>query len=107
VSWHDDWRANDPVGFQQSVDAGRIVPGLDVRAMADDERKRRRENGEPTYEDKAVSGQMRCRFRVMGGHVHCAMFGPFDGKAGDLTFRVDEWDHVRRTHPNWRFEEVT
>lgn len=52
-----------------------------------------------------ASGQMRCRFTVLGGHVHCKMFGPFEGKAGDLVFRVSEWDHVRATHPQWQFIE--
>lgn len=52
-----------------------------------------------------TSGVMRCRFQVLGGHVHCAVFGPFSGKAGDLCFRVGEWDHFRKTHPNWQFQE--
>ena len=53
-----------------------------------------------------TSGVMRCRYEVIGGHVHCAIFGPFSGKAGDLTFRVSEWDHFRKTHPNWQFAPV-
>lgn len=52
-----------------------------------------------------TSGVMRCRWQLLGGHVHCAIFGPFSGKAGDLTFRVGEWDHFRKTHPNWLFVE--
>ncbi len=52
-----------------------------------------------------TSGIMRCRFQILGGHVHCAIFGPFSGKAGDLCFRVGEWDHFRATHPNWQFQE--
>jgi len=52
-----------------------------------------------------TSGVMRCRFQTLGGHVHCAVFGPFSGKAGDLIFRVNEWEHFRQTHPNWQFQE--
>lgn len=55
-----------------------------------------------------TSGVMRCRWQLLGGHVHCDVFGPFSGKAGDLVFRAgDEWDHFRRTHPNWQFQERT
>lgn len=52
-----------------------------------------------------TSGVMRCEHELRGGHVHCAIFGPFSGKAGDLIFRVEEWDHFKRTHPNWQFKE--
>lgn len=52
-----------------------------------------------------TSGVMRCRYETIGGHVHCMVFGPFSGKAGDLVFRADEWDHFRKTHPNWIFAE--
>ena len=50
-----------------------------------------------------TSGVMRCRYQLVGAHVHCMVFGPFSGKAGDLTFRVEEWAHFKRTHPNWQF----
>lgn len=52
-----------------------------------------------------TSGVMRCEYEVVGGHVHCRVFGPYSGKAGDLVFRVEEWDHVRRIHPGWQFKE--
>lgn len=52
-----------------------------------------------------TSGAIRCRYRVLGGHVHCRIFGPYTGKAGDLVFRVEEWDHVRRINPGWQFTE--
>jgi hypothetical protein len=52
-----------------------------------------------------TAGTMRCRYRTIGGHVHCAVFGPYSGKAGDLIFRVDEWQHFKRTHPHWAFQE--
>lgn len=53
-----------------------------------------------------TSGLMRCRYEIIGGHVHCAIFGPYSGKAGDLTFRDgDEWRHFKRTHPNWMFAQ--
>lgn len=53
-----------------------------------------------------TSGVMRCRWHLLGGHVHCSVFGPFSGKAGDLTFRAgEEWDHFRKTHPYWSFQE--
>ncbi len=51
---------------------------------------------------------MRWRFREVGGHVHVRVFagrvpdalqpeGYTLGKAGDLTFRLDEWPAVRRS----------
>jgi hypothetical protein len=52
-----------------------------------------------------TSGVMRCEHTTIGGHVHCRVFGPFSGKAGDLVFRTDEWDHFRRTHPQWQFTD--
>lgn len=57
--------------------------------------------------DPDTSGVMRCQYKVIGGHVHCGIFGPFSGKAGELIFRVEEWDHVRHTHPGWRFVEAS
>ncbi len=50
-----------------------------------------------------TSGTMRVEYRTEGGHVHCRVFGPFSGKAGDLVFRVEEWEHFRRTNPGWQF----
>lgn len=41
---------------------------------------------------------MRLYYRTIGGHVHCRLFVGQEGsggKAGDLTFRVSEWDDVR------------
>lgn len=62
-------------------------------------------NLEPAGPDH-TSGIMRCRWQLVGGHVHCVIWGPFSGKAGDLTFRAgDEWEHFRRTHPYWHFTE--
>lgn len=52
-----------------------------------------------------TTGTMRCRYRVIGGHVHCSVFGPYAGKAGDLIFRVEEWPHFRKTHPHWAFQD--
>lgn len=52
-----------------------------------------------------TSGVMRCAYQVLGGHVHCVIFGPYSGKAGELVFRVGEWEHFRRTHTNWQFTE--
>lgn len=45
---------------------------------------------------------VRCYHRVLGGHVHCRIFGPGSGKAGDLVFRVEEWEWVTETQP-WSF----
>lgn len=52
-----------------------------------------------------TSGVMRCRHELIGGHVHCQVFGPFSGQAGTLIFRVEEWPHFKTTHPNWQFAE--
>lgn len=52
-----------------------------------------------------TSGVMRCRYELLGGHVHCDVFGPYSGKAGTLVFREDEWAHFRKTHPHWQFVE--
>jgi hypothetical protein len=54
-----------------------------------------------------TSGVMRCRYEVIGGHVHCDVFGPYSGRAGSLIFRVREWGHFQQMHPNWQFAETT
>jgi hypothetical protein len=49
-----------------------------------------------------TSGTLRCWYRILGAHVHCRIFGPYAGKAGDLVFRVEEWQRIRSTQP-WEF----
>lgn len=50
-----------------------------------------------------TSGVMRCHYQLAGGHVHCRVFGPYSGKAGDLVIRVEEWEHFVATNPGWHF----
>lgn len=39
--------------------------------------------------------ELRCYYRIMGGHVHCRVFGPTPMTgAGGLVFRVEEWSDV-------------
>lgn len=55
-----------------------------------------------------TSGVMRCRFQVLGGHVHCTVFGPYSGNAGQLIIRVDEWEHFKtKCVPGWHFVDDT
>ncbi len=51
----------------------------------------------------ATERRIRCRYRILGGHVHCRIFGPGTGRSGDLIFQVEEWDEVRGMHPQWEF----
>lgn len=44
---------------------------------------------------------MRCRYRVLGGHVHCRFF--LNGNAGTLVFAVDEWSDVVAAMPRVEF----
>lgn len=55
------------------------------------------------YLTMAQSGVMRVEYEVLGGHVHCKVFGPFSGKAGDLVLGIEEWAHFRETNPGWLF----
>lgn len=95
------------------LDRGGYVEG-DPRI---DERSARVEMPEPMrgpmvevigdYLEQQEHGIMRCEYEVLGGHVHCRVFGPYSGKAGDLVFRVEEWEHFQRTHPGWQFRDRT
>lgn len=50
-----------------------------------------------------TSWKMRCHYKLMGGHVHCRIFGPGQGGAGDLTLRVEEWPWFVEHHVDWQF----
>lgn len=41
-----------------------------------------------------VTPRLRIRYQQLGGHVHCAVFGPEAGKSGSLVFRSSEWPQV-------------
>lgn len=46
---------------------------------------------------------IRCHFKLEGGHVHCRIFGPGLGKAGDLVFAEAEWVDVQCLCSEWDF----
>ena len=52
---------------------------------------------------------LRFRFRILGGHVHIRVFGSLQfsdsmPKAGDLCFRVEEWESLRPMFERMGFE---
>lgn len=65
---------------------------------------------EMTDVDGAIASakQVQCRFTRLGGHIHCRVFGPGPGKAGNLVFSVEEWpSFIRSTSDQWEFIDET
>lgn len=97
------WDSMSDADYAACVDAGRGMPP-DPRELADNARKAAQEGGVSGADH--TSGVMRIEYRVLGGHVHCRVFGPFSDKAGDLVFRAEEWDHFQRTNRQWQFTNL-